>query len=136
MYLDQRARFTTSRWIALAAIFLLWTGCGDHTGKERVTGHVSFRGEPLTNASVMFYPISGRPETATIADGDYSAQLAPGDYTVQLNVGVDVPKGYKEGEPLPPPKFKLPEEYTNRTKSILKASVKQGQTDPIDFLLK
>jgi hypothetical protein len=61
--------------------------------------------------------------------------LEPGDYTVTVNVGAEVPAGYKEGDPLPPPRIMLPPEYTNQANSKLTATVSgQGQT-PIDFHL-
>jgi hypothetical protein len=71
-----------------------------------------------------------------VVDGKYETSLSPGDYIVVVTVGVDVPAGWREGQPLPPPKFTLPAEYTSRVKSTLKATVKAGQSEPIDFELK
>jgi hypothetical protein len=111
-------------------------GCGHKGSGVPVHGNVSYRGTPLTRTLITFFPASGRPVGTLITDGKYAAELPPGDYVVQLTVSVDVPAGYKEGDPLPPVRYSLPAEYTTRAKSTLKATVKEGQTEPIDFDLK
>ncbi len=111
-------------------------GCNKSAGKVPVHGRVSFHGEPLGSASVTFFPKSGRPIGAAILHGEYKTELTPDEYTVALDIAPEFPKGFKEGDPLPPPKITLPEEYTTRTKSTLKATVKAGQDQPIDFDLK
>jgi hypothetical protein len=128
------------RWLAcsLLSLFLATSapGCKKSSDIVPVHGRISFRGEPLASGSVTFFPTSGRPVGAAILQGEYKTDLKPGDYTVALDVAPEFPKGFKEGDPLPPPKAALPEEYTSRTKSTLKTSVKAGQTEPIDFDLK
>ena len=111
-------------------------GCGKSDGKVTVHGHVNFRGQPLERASLTFFPATGRSEAAGVEDGEYSVALAPGEYTVVALVGVELPPGYKEGDKVPPPKVVLPEEYTSRVKSTLKASVSGGQSEPVNFELK
>ena len=111
-------------------------GCGKSSGTISVSGHVSFRGTPLSNTSLTFFPTRGRPVAVPVVDGQYSTQLLPGEYTVVAAIGIDLPPGFKEGQPLPPPKITLPEVYTSRLKSTLKATVKAGQSEPIDFDLK
>ena len=127
------------RFIALCGLLFLLIGvpgCGKSSGKVAVHGRVSYRGAPLESASLTFFPEKGRPEPTTVSNGEYSAQLMPGEYSAVVLIGVNVPPGYKEGDPIPPPKVVLPEEYTSRTKSTLKATVKAGQKEPIDFDLK
>jgi hypothetical protein len=112
-------------------------GCAKSSGIVAVHGRVSYRGESLSNASLTLFPTTGRPETARVVDGQYACELPPGDYTVVVNIGSNLPPGYKEGDPPPPPpKIVLPDEYSVRTKSKLKASVKADQDQPIDFDLK
>jgi hypothetical protein len=111
-------------------------GCKKTDGKVPVHGHVSFRGEPIERASLTFFPEVGRPEGTTVEDGEYAIELAPGEYTIAVLIGVELPQGYQEGDTLPPPKIVLPEEYTSRMKSMLKATVKAGQSEPVDFELK
>jgi len=60
----------------------------------------------------------------------------PGDYSITVDLANPLPPGFKEGDPIPPPKFKLPEEYTVRGKSSLKATIKPGQNEPLNFELK
>jgi hypothetical protein len=112
------------------------TGCGNSGSTVKVHGNVSYRGEAITNGTVTFFPASGRPVIAPLSEGEYSAELMPGEYVVVIMIGATLPEGYKEGDPIPPPKFTLPNEYTVRAKSTLKASVKAGQSEPIDFDLK
>ena len=88
------------------------------------------------HASLNFFPESGRPAAAVVENGAYAAELIPGDHTVVVLIGATMPPGYKEGDPIPPAKVVLPEGYTSRSKSTLKATVKAGQKDPIDFDLK
>ncbi len=112
------------------------SGCKKSTGGVRVHGHISYGGQPLAASSVTFFPAVGRPMTATAPQGEYDAELMPGDYTAVVAVGIEYPPGFKEGDPVPAPKVVLPDEYTTRAKSTLKATVKQGQSEPIDFDLK
>ena len=128
----------TNRVVFLAAvIFSLLTaaGCKKSDGKVPVHGSVSFRGQPIDRASLTFFSEQGRPEGTAVEDGAYSTALAAGDYTVVILIGRDLPPGYKEGDPIPPPKVVLPDEYSSRLKSPLKASVNVGQSEPIDFSL-
>src|SRR5262245_3334162 len=125
--------FRTSCLLA-ALVAMCTTGCGSSTNTVKVRGHAAYRGESLTNGTVTFFPASGRPMIAPLSEeGDYTAELAPGEYEVVMMIGTKPPEGYKEGDPLPPPKITLPDEYTIRAKSKLKASVAPGQSEAIDF---
>lgn len=120
-----------------ALVVMSATGCGNSGSTVKVRGNVSYRGESITNGTVTFFPASGRPVVAPLADeGKYSVELPPGEYVVAIMIGATIPEGYKEGDPLPPPKIRLPDEYTIRAKSTLKAGVLLGQNDPINFDLK
>ena len=129
-----------SPFIALLASLVLLTagvtGCKKSGGTVSVHGHVNYKGRPLASSAITFFPTTGRPATAPAPKGEYSADLLPGDYVATVTVGVERPPGFKEGDPDPKPTVVLPEEYTARTKSKLNATVKQGQSDPIDFDLK
>jgi len=123
--------------LSLAPIAICVFGCGKGSDTASVSGHVSYRGEAIAPGAVTFFPATGRPVTAALTEqGNYTAELPPGDYTAIVNLGFKPPPGFKEGDPMPKPKFVLPDEYTTRTKSTLKASVKLGQDQPIDFDLK
>jgi hypothetical protein len=120
----------------LLSFLICMPGCNKSGGKIPVHGHVTYRGEAIERASLTFFPETGRPEGTTVENGEYTIQLMPGDYTVTVLISVALPKGYKEGDTLPPPKIILPEEYISRARSTLKATVKAGQSEPIDFVLK
>ncbi len=127
-------QFLTKILIVLAPVCIL--GCKNSSNAIPVHGKVTYRGDALTNAGITFFPTTGRPVAAAAPQGEYSTELPLGDYTVVVNIGSELPSGYKEGDPIPPPKILLPTTYTTRAKSTLKAVVKPGQSDPIDFDLK
>jgi hypothetical protein len=112
-------------------------GCGEVSNEVSVSGHVTYRGKPLPGGSITFFPASGRPVMSVISDdGTYSAEMPPGDYVVALGVSTDLPPGFKEGDPIPPPKVDLPHHYTSRVRSSLSASVTEDTDEPINFELK
>ncbi len=126
-----------SRCACVLLIALGLVGCGSSGGNETVRGNVSFRGQPITNGGLTFFPGKGRPVSAAIqSDGQYSVELPPGDYDVVVSLGFEKPPGWKEGDPLPPQKIVLPVQYTVRAKTTLKATVAPGQAEPINFELK
>ena len=128
------ASFTPSV-VAVAMLMLSVSGCRDTSGGVPVQGQVSYRGEPLPHGAITFFPATGRPATAPIsAEGDYAIELPPGEYVVIVNVSADLPPGFKEGDPLPPPKIVLPPQYTTRARSTLTATVTEDQPR-IDFEL-
>jgi hypothetical protein len=112
-------------------------GCGESSSDVTVQGKVAYRSQPLSKGSVTFFPVSGRPASTALADdGQYTLKLAPGQYTVIVNVGTDLPPGFKDGDPIPPPTGALPPEYTTRARSTLKATIPQSDPGPIDFELQ
>jgi hypothetical protein len=111
-------------------------GCQKSNGTVAVRGHVNYKGAPLSSGALTFYPTTGRTTGAAISGGNYTSELMPGDYTVTVSVAQELPPGFKETDTPPPIKFVLPETYTNRAKSTLKASVQRAQSEPIDFDLK
>jgi hypothetical protein len=136
-------RFGTCSFPALACVAALVflaisaPGCKQSSGTVSIRGRVSRHTEPLKAGMLTFFPAAGRPGTAAICGGDYEIELMPGEYTVVVSIAPELPPGYKEGDPPPPPpKVVLPDEYTTRAKSTLKATVKAGQDQPIDFDLK
>jgi hypothetical protein len=129
-------RFVGLIAVVLSAALVNANGCQKASGTTTVHGHISYQGQPLNGSIVTFLPAAGRSVTANAPQGDYSTELKPGEYTVIVSVGIEYPKGFKEGDPIPPPKLILPDKYTTQANSTLKTTVKAGQTDPIDFDLK
>lgn len=111
------------------------SGCGSDAGTVPVSGTVTYRGQPFSNASITFYPAAGRPVGAAIVEGEYSTELLPGDYKVTVSLGVNLPSGWKEGDPVPPREITLPDRYTNVLHTTLTAKVNDSQREPIDFAL-
>jgi hypothetical protein len=121
----------------MIVVLVVATGCADSSDAGSVHGRVTFRGQPLPNGSVTFFPTSGRPINAPLgADGAYIAQLPPGEYVVTVSYSEPLPPGFKEGDPTPRPKFVLPPEYTTRASSKLMATVSEDSDEPISFELK
>jgi hypothetical protein len=122
--------------VALSLLLLFVFGCRKTDGSLHVRGHIAYRGQPLNKGAITFFPEKGRPIAAPIPEGEYEIDLTPGEYTVVVEAGNELPPGFKEGDPAPAPKVVLPDEYTTRAKSSLKTTVRQGQSEPIDFDLK
>ena len=130
--LNSRALWFVTTLAAMSA-----TGCGNSANTVTVRGHASYKGAAIPTGTVTFFPAAGRQVVAPLSgEGEYTAELPPGEYVVAIMIGASLPEGYKEGDRLPPPKIVLPDQYTARAKSTLKASVKPGQAEPIDFDLK
>lgn len=111
-------------------------GCGKSSTTVAVHGRVLFRGEPLTSGSVTFFPARGRPGNAPLsADGNFNIKVEPGEYIVTVSASEPLPPGFKEGDPMPKPKFVLPDQYTTRTKSTLKVTVTSDISSPLEFKL-
>jgi hypothetical protein len=112
-------------------------GCSESSSTIAVHGTVSYRGQPITSGAVTFFPESGRPTTVSLTDeGEYAAELPAGEYRVTVNVGVVLPPGWKEGDPVPPQKLQLPVQYTTQARTPLKANVTADDRQPVDFHIK
>jgi hypothetical protein len=94
-------------------------GCGDSgppTGK--VTGKVTYNGNPVNGGSVFFALKKGGAGTGTIAeDGTYTAQVPLGEATVTVNP----PPAKDPKAPLP-----FPKKYVSAGTSGLTCEVKSG----------
>jgi hypothetical protein len=129
--------FPPAPFLLLLIVLIGFAGCRESSNDVSVEGKVTYRGELLGKGSITFYPASGRPASAALSDGgQYALELAPGEYTVTVNVGADLPPGFREGDPIPPPKIVLPPEYTSRARSKLTATVSKDSDEPISFDLK
>jgi hypothetical protein len=128
----------STAWLPTAALFaVLMTfvvGCGQASSGVSLAGNVSLQGQPIANGAVMFFPPHGRAiVTTTNATGDYAVKLEPGQYDVTVNTSVQLPAGWKEGDPVPPQKTVLPTIYTTRVKTPLQATVAASGAQSIDF---
>jgi hypothetical protein len=122
--------------LVLMLVALAVGGCKDPSGAVKVSGKVTYQGAPIEKAALTLFPTTGRAVPVSVIGGEYSAELQPGDYTATLDVQPELPPGFKEGDPMPKPKYVLPEQYTVRAKSTLKATVTAGHSEPLNFELK
>jgi hypothetical protein len=124
----------------LACVFL--TGCKP-VGPEiaSVEGLVTFDGEPLANASVMFIPQGGRPAIArTDSSGKYVLNFSggrkgaiPGPNKVRISTVAEASED-ENGNPIPASKERIPMQY-NQT-STLEFNVEPGTANVANFELK
>jgi hypothetical protein len=118
------------------SILALAVGCGEESNVTSLSGHVLYEGQPLSNASLMFYPAEGRPIIAPLSEGDYSVELPPGEYRVTVTLGAELPPGWKEGDPVPPSTRELPRQYSSRVDTPLTANVNaENGAQTVDFTL-
>ena len=141
----------------LAGICLLLSGCGDgRPATSPVRGKITFEGQAVTTGKIVFYPDDGRSAMSTIGpDGTYELRtMDPGDgaipgkhvvtITATRTTGPAMPSSFEEelaGAGTQPPsddtasvQWLVPEEYSQRTTTPLKAEVKAGE-NTIDFEL-
>jgi hypothetical protein len=123
--------------LALCLLILaLATGCGEKSNVTSLSGKVLHEGQPLSNAALMFYPAQGRPIVAPLTEGGYSVELPPGEYRVTINLGAELPPGWKEGDPVPPTTRELPRQYSSRLDTPLTATVNaDGAGQTLDFTI-
>jgi hypothetical protein len=137
--------------IFLAATIAV-AGCSGQSGLAPVSGKVTYKGQPVSGATVLFMGNENtRPATAVSgSDGSYSLMTLdakgamPGNYAVVVTKTDAPPAGEPPSmedaakaanRPPPPPKELLPAKYSDATKSPLKVEVKLGQSNTIDLTL-
>jgi len=122
--------------LVLVALGAATSGCGRSEVLGRITGKVTFQGEPVTEGVILF---RNEPQaiymTATLKpDGTYVVRrasgegLPPGDYDVMIRPPLqDAPMG----PALEPPKIKpypnIPQKYRSYESSGLSVSVHEGE---------
>lgn len=123
-------------WVFLSPI----GGCAPQPETQHVSGHVSYKGNPVARGVVTFFPAAGGRPFAGITnnEGHYQIRLPAGDYSVAVQPSANLPKDFKEGDPLPPPDpSAVPAEYRHQKKSGLTARVlKQPGPQEINFDLQ
>lgn len=123
----------------LVGLLLLLSGCSDGRPKRfAVTGEVTYRGQPVKDAQVMFMPKGGRPAFGmTDAEGRFTlTSFSVGDGSVCGEHAVCISKAVQD--PNSDPKLPyartipvLPQRYQSYASSPLRADVTSG--GPNDF---
>lgn len=115
-------------------------GCG--TATVPAGGTVTYKGQPITDASVIFTPASGgeMAQGRTDAQGKFSLGTKargdgamPGDYNVSVVPNLPTPAEGDYSEAPPPP---FPQIYLDPSTSGLKAQVKGGSDNSFALELK
>lgn len=130
----------------ILGIMLFDSGCGP-SGRSplgKVTGTVTYKGEPVEEALIVFHNPNGRSANGRIENGeikdvttyDVLSDGAPlGSLTVTIHSVVDTMPltPPKPGEPLElPPKPPFPPRYGDPQKSVLEAEIQAG-TNELSF---
>ena len=124
--------------MCLAAGILL-TGCGGTPEGQklvRVTGKVTYKGQPLAKGRVTFMPLApGNSSSGAVVNGIYKLSTykpddgaPPGSYKVAVTSWTKEPDMQSEGEPA------IPKRYFSTDTSQLTAEV--GKQPAIDFELQ
>jgi hypothetical protein len=137
---------------AAVAIAVPLSGCGGGNGLklQKVSGVITFDGQPLTKGNVQFTPDSSKGTRGPMAtgaigsDGKFTLTTAtPGDgapvgfYKVSVNCWDEGP-AFDPNNPKPPTPAKslIPERYADDSSSGLTAEVKAGAKNEFTFELK
>src|SRR5262249_34110494 len=131
--------------LPVVLVLLLTGGCGDADGRQKVSGTVALKGQPVDAGHLEFIPMDGGGSHAgaTIENGKYTIPadkgLLPGNYTVKVYWPdlTSQPKRAAGETPGPGddrqiPKNRMPPKYNSKT--TLTREVKKG-ANTIDFLL-
>ncbi len=120
------------KFVSLFALCFLvaLAGCTKDTSPAKVTGKVTFNGQPLVKAMVLFNPMDGSRSSTGVTDanGEYTLRFSPsnegaviGEHRVQIvTAGGESPAGTPDIE-------KLPTKYNKETE--LKAVLKNGKQE-------
>ncbi len=142
--------------------FVLVMGCGPKKNPGgSVTGKITYKGEPVSRATLFFHPTSGEGKdvgVTTSQDGTFStANIPPGEYKIFVEPG-RVPPNAAQG-PTPPkgmdpakaeemkkklgqmggqaaPTTNIPTKYKKLDTTDLKCTITEGKQEKLDLDLK
>jgi hypothetical protein len=119
----------------LAALLATSLGCGPKQkadpNRTTVSGNVTFDGKPLRGGNITFALANGNiASTVSLNEGHYSTNRVP----IGLNQVSIETESLKYGSP--GLYVKIPDNYTDPTKSGLQAEIKPGENKDVNFELK
>jgi len=127
-------------------LLLLCAGCGpEGPPRGAVKGRVTFGGDPITGAMVVFEDAGLAPSANLDADGRFELRtsegpgLPVGTYKVavmpgrMMESGEESPLAGKKQPPRPKPSTKVAEKYHKSATSGLTAEVRDGENKPFEF---
>lgn len=125
-----------SKVVMLLLGSMFWAGCS--RGKDpdlpetvAATGVVMYQGKPVSDATIMFYPVQGRKPASGKSDAAGKFTLTtfskndgviPGEHKVTVNAYESTPQGVSM-------KSSIPEKYANPNSSPLKMTVSETQPE-------
>jgi hypothetical protein len=121
--------------LSLSAILLLAFGCDSRPAMYRVTGSVSFDGQPVENGEIIFVSVEKgtAPDAGRIANGSYDMLVKTGKKRVEIRASRPVVGG--KPNPMGPVYHDyIPEKYNGRT--TLLAEVTPDGENRFDYELK
>ncbi len=141
----------------IVCLFVAWgicagSGCGSGRPQTvEVKGTVTYKGEPLPEASIMFFGDKGSPPATGQTDADGAFRLTtfepndgaiPGEYTVTIaKLESAEPATDDSGKAMPKessqrPKSLIPQKYGDPKESELKETVTPGVPNEFAFELQ
>ncbi len=125
-------------FITCLLVLTLFTGLGCAGGTDapqtvRVTGKVTFDGQPVAHGEILFESADGQGQSdaAPITAGSYTAHVTHGEKKVSIKSTVESPEKAADGMP----NFVelIPAKYNTATE--LKARISSSHKNPLDFEL-
>ena len=124
---------------ALAVALAGALGCGSGGGLTKVTGKVTYNGEPVKEGRILFRNTGadGKAYSGPITDGAYAVECEPGTMRVEIIASRVIPGKFKKGEnnepdPIPVAEMYIPAKYNSN--STLTAEVTSSPKDiPFDL---
>ena len=121
--------------VGCSLLLLISLGCNSAETPAEVSGTVLFGSEPLAEGNIIFEALdkSTAPGAGIIKDGKYTIQVLPGSKKVKIQAS-------KPGTKVDPvmksamPESILGPEFNDKT--TLKAEIKPGKNEKIDFQVK
>ncbi len=140
---SSRAKVSVLQWSCTVALSLMAVGCGDPTGRQRVTGTVTVDGSPLPEARISLRPLARGPRTGGIVEnGEFQISKQkgplPGEYAVAIQsfrkTGRMISPESNPGVKVPELRQSLPPNYNTRTE--LRMEVTPGGTNHFEYDLQ
>ena len=121
--------------VGCSLLLLISLGCNSAEAPAEVSGTVLLGSEPLAEGNIIFEALdkSTAPGAGIIKDGKYTIQVLPGSKKVKIQAS-------KPGTKIDPvmksamPESILGPEFNDKT--TLKAEIKPGKNEKIDFQVK
>jgi hypothetical protein len=128
--------------LAVLTMLSCLSGCGDRGPKlYRVSGTVTYDGQPIPDGEIRFSPLSGqgRPDSGKIVAGQYELKVTAGEKKIKIFAASndpalvgppppDMPKGGVN-----PPRDYIPDKYNVNSELTVIVEPTNGQTFPFEL---